>query len=79
RGEDEIMERNPKIVVVVLGMLVWFPTGTIGFASDPFGSLVQLAGSICGAWIAVSCVLKILAQLKPKSIVARDRAEEVEV
>lgn len=60
------MERNPKIVVVVLGVLAWLPTGAIGFAADPFGGAMQFAGSMFGAWIVVSCVLKISVWLRAK-------------
>ncbi len=60
------MKRNPKIVVVVLGFLGWLPIGTIGFGADPFTGIAQLAGSMFGAWIVVSCVVKISARLKAK-------------
>lgn len=59
-----MMEKNSKIAVVILGFLGWLRTGAIGFGADPFRSIVELAGSMIGAWIAVSCVLKISAWLK---------------
>jgi len=62
------MERNPKIAVVILGFLGWLPTGAIGFGADPFGGVMQLAGSMLGAWIVVSCVLKISAWWKARRV-----------